>query len=80
MSAGAIEKVTLAEDWRNVGSGYSVRFSFAEGAARAEWSPTLPTARDYPRIEAGYFAARHRFLTALAERLGGTVLCIEGAL
>jgi hypothetical protein len=79
VSAAAIEKVTLADDWRSVGAGYSVQFTFKDGAAHAEWSPTLPIARDFPRIEAGYFAARHRFLTALAERVGGTVLCIEGA-
>ena len=75
----------LTGDLHRVGGGFSVRFYLAgkQGAAitlGCEWHPHVPSARDARRKVNldRYRAARHQFLQAIAERLGGTVLCVEG--
>lgn len=74
----------LTGDLHRVGGGFSVRFYLTskEGAAitlGCEWHPHVPSPRDARRkVDLNrYRAARHKFLEAISERLGGTVLCVE---
>jgi hypothetical protein len=74
----------LTSDLHRVGGGFSVRFYLAakHGAAitlGCEWHPHVPSPRDARRkVDLDrYRSARHQFLEAIAERLGGTVLCLE---
>jgi hypothetical protein len=70
---------SLASDWHRMGGGYSCRFTLRNGEFHADWSPRFPNPRNRRRIiKAGkYFAARHEFLTKMAENIGGNVLCID---
>ncbi|MBF8722691.1 hypothetical protein [Pseudomonas guariconensis] len=72
------KNVSLASDWHRMGGGYSCRFTIRNGEFHADWSPRFPNPRNRRRIiKAGkYFAARHQFLTKVAENIGGNVLCI----
>jgi hypothetical protein len=69
----------MASDWVRVGYGYSISFRAKAGGIEAVWSPDIPPARKLRRIiESGkYHQARHDFLSALAQRLGGAVVCLD---
>ena len=64
-------------DWHRLGAGLSVRFSIDGERFDAEWQPRVPTKREMRRVVARYRAARELFLAAVAQRSGGTVLCVE---
>lgn len=69
----------LASDWCRVGGGYSCRFILRNDEFEVVWAPRPPNPRNQRRIiKAGkYFAARHEFLTKVAENIGGNVLCVD---
>jgi len=74
----------LTSDLHRVGGGFSVRFYLAgkQGAAitlGCEWHPHAPNTPEERRSldVSRYRVARHLFLEALSESLGGTVLCVE---
>lgn len=79
---GYIEE-PLVSDLHRVGGGFSVQFHLRfDGGAPAidcEWSPRVPTPRELRhKIDPKrYRAARHTFLEAVGQRVGGSVLCIE---
>lgn len=79
---GYIEE-PLVSDLHRVGGGFSVRFRLRfDGGAPAldcEWSPRVPTPRELRRKvdPTRYRAARHWFLEAVAQRFGGSVVCVE---
>lgn len=54
----------------------SVEMTVGPGGFVCEWSPDMPE-RLTPKEWKRYRAARHSMLTALAERLGGPVVCLE---
>ncbi|MGY3017836.1 hypothetical protein V1687_02555 [Pseudomonas putida] len=68
-----------ASDWYRMGGGYSCRFILRNGEFEVVWAPRPPNPRNQRRIiKAGkYFAARHEFLTKVAEDIGGNVLCVD---
>ena len=70
---------TMASDLHLMGDGYSCAFSLKVGQMNCTWSPFVPPARKLRRIiESGaYLAARHVFLTAMASRMVGAVVCID---
>ncbi|MCU0920994.1 MAG: hypothetical protein MUF16_11750 [Burkholderiaceae bacterium] len=67
----------IVADWRRVGCGLSVRFSFTGERLECEWSPRLPTVREFRRVLDRYRVARHELLDEVSRRIGGTVLCVE---
>jgi hypothetical protein len=69
--------INLTSDWHRLGGEFSVRFTFQGQQLGGEWAPRLPTRREFERMADSYRDARHLFLTALAQRLGGLVVCVE---
>lgn len=72
-----METVRLQSDWYRVGAGLSVRFSFCAGQLDARWHPRLPTKREAQLVYDRYRKARDTFLTELAVRIGGRIVCVE---
>jgi len=64
-------------DWHRVGAGLSVQFTLRSGAIHCEWQPRMPTRREMKRVIDRYRVARHVFLTEMAARCGGAVVCLE---
>ena len=82
-NARAYIEEPLVSDLHRVGGGFSVQFYLRfDGGAPAlycEWSPRVPTPRELSRKvdPKRYRAARHLFLEAVAQRVGGSVVCVE---
>ena len=53
-----------------LGRGFSVEFTFAEGRMDAIWSPRMPHGRRGRQILPAYRRARHDFLSGVAKKLG----------
>lgn len=69
----------MVSDWHRVGDGLAVRFCLQTGHFDAEWLPRPPTKRQWRRVLDRYRGARLEFLSAVAGRLGGPVVCLEVA-
>jgi len=70
---------TMASDWHQVGRGYSCRFTLQGGQLNVAWRPAFPRKVELRRIwnSGKYHEARHIFLTAVSERIGGAVVCVD---
>lgn len=68
-----------ASDRHRLGGGVTVRFDLNGGRLDAEWSPRLPTAREFHRLIERYRAARQVFMESVAATTGGAVIVIEQA-
>jgi hypothetical protein len=77
MSAKKPPKMT--SDLHRMDSKYSCRFAIKEGQIWCKWHPKMPSPQRLRSIvETGkYHAARHIFLTEMAARIGGAVVCLE---
>lgn len=71
--------VNMSSDLHRVSAGLAVRFTFTADCMNAEWTPRPPTKREWKRVINAYRAARHQFLAAVGEKVGGAVLCVEVA-
>jgi hypothetical protein len=61
----------------DLGRGFSVEFTFANGAMSCEWSPDVPHGKRARQISQAYFDARHRFLSRIAQELGTTIAVVD---
>lgn len=80
MNTNDIKKLqTMASDFVRIGFGYSCAFTLKGQSLECQWSPNIPPAKTIKKILASgkYHEARHDFLTAMAEQIGGTILCVE---
>ena len=73
--------VNMSSDLHRVSAGLAVRFTFTFTAncMNAEWTPRPPTKNEWKRVLDAYRKARHQFLAAVGEKVGGAVLCVEEA-
>lgn len=80
-STEAARPRAISSDWHRVGAGLSVRFSH-KGDERldAEWTPRVPTKREWKRIMDRYCGARNKFAQFLAKQRGVSVLILEAPL
>jgi hypothetical protein len=79
MNTNDIKKLqTMASDFVRIGFGYSCAFTLKGQSLECQWSPNIPPAKTIKKILASgkYHEARHDFLTAMAEQIGGTILCV----
>lgn len=69
----------MASDLHRLDNKYSCRFAVKEGNLNVTWFPKMPSPLRLRRIvnSGKYFAARHIFLTEMASRLGGAVVCLD---
>ncbi|MDE2368515.1 MAG: hypothetical protein KGN16_06035 [Burkholderiales bacterium] len=67
----------LTSDLYRVGAGFSVRFRLVDDRLDCEWTPRMPTKREFSRAADRYRAARDEFLAEWARRLGRSVICLE---
>ncbi|HMM83913.1 hypothetical protein [Azohydromonas sp.] len=66
----------LRSDWHRMGAGLSVRFELVNGTFSAEWSPRMPTKREFKRMVDRYRQARNLFIAQIAAR-GTSVAVVE---
>lgn len=62
----------------DLGRGYSVEFQWHRDRFDAFWSPEMPHGRRARQLMPAYQRARHRFLSALADKLGITIAVVDG--
>jgi hypothetical protein len=69
----------MASDLHRMDNKYSCRFAIKGEQFSCAWYPKMPSPERLRRIvETGkYHAARHIFLTEMAARIGGAVVCLE---
>ena len=77
--ASAAEKLDLrlAGDWDRLSEKHSVKFTLIGERFDAEWSPARPTSAQFWAMHDAYLAARHVFLTEMARKTGGQIICID---
>jgi hypothetical protein len=59
-----------------LGHGYSVKFTFLDGAIRVDWLPCQPSGADREAVMSAYLASRNAFIAELASRLGAKVMVV----
>jgi len=69
----------LAEDWSLMPDGFACSFSIKNARLSCKWIPKMPSKKKLRRITESdkYFAARHKFLSSIADRIGGTIFLVE---
>ncbi len=67
----------LGSDLHRLGAGFTVRFTASGARLAVEWTPRLPTRREFRRLQARYRSARDAFVGELAVREGGVALLLE---
>jgi hypothetical protein len=63
----------------DLGKGYSVEFQWQRDRFDAVWSPDMPYGKRARQLMPAYQRARHRFLTALADKLQIQIAVVDGS-
>ena len=71
------DRLHMASDWCRLGPELSIRFTLSDNQLGPEWAPRLPTKKQFLAVIGEYRAARNEFLSAVGQRRGGVVLCLE---
>jgi hypothetical protein len=63
----------------DLGRGFSVEFTWRDDRFDAVWSPDMPYGKRARQLMPAYQRARHRFLTALADKLQISIAVVDGS-
>ena len=71
--------LVLAGDWNLMPDGFACSFSIKNARLSCKWIPNMPSKKKLRRITESdkYIAARHKFLSSIADRIGGTIFLVE---